>query len=450
MNKYLFQLGYREKIFFGIGEISATSSNTIIGFLYLYYLTDIVGMKPGYAGLAILMGKLWDAFTDPLVGMVSDRTESRWGRRRVYLLLGAIPLGITFFFLWAIPDSWSEIAKLIYTSISYMAHMTALTVIVVPYQTLMVEMTDDYNQRTAMSSYRMAFNILGGMIAVISAKLLTETIEPMYRGFLVMGIVFGFVISIAPLFPFSGCKEKLFRNAGSFSTTEDFKQIWKNIPFRHVLLMFLMIWSSIKLMMAMLVYFIEYYAQLQDYFIHLLIILQVIATLSIPLWLKIANIVGKRKAFIVGTGFFGLSILSLVFIPPGQIFLFFFIAILVGIGLSSAQVISHAIVPDSIDYGYWQTGKRKEGVYYGVLTFIQKIATASAIGLSGIILEIMGYIPNTVQTKQALWAIRILLGLLPVILILISIVAIYHYPITKGFYQKIRQYLQKREESNSE
>ena len=440
------KIGYREKLFFGIGELSSTSSNTIIGFLYLYYLTDVVGLRPAYAGLAILLGKLWDAFTDPMVGILSDRTKSRWGRRRIYLLLGALPLGITFFFLWAISESWSEIIKLIYTSLSYMAHMTALTIIVVPYQTLMVEMTDDYDQRTALSSFRMAFNILGGMIAVISAKLLTEIIQPTYRGFLIMGIIFGFIISIAPLFPFRGCKEKLFQDTGSLSTFEDFRQIWQNIPFRHVLIMFLMIWSSIKIMMAMLVYFVEYYARLQDYFLLLLVILQVVATLFIPFWLKISRILGKRKTYIIGTGFFGLCILSLILVPPGQILLSFIMAFLIGIGLSSAQVLSHAIVPDSIDYGYWQTGKRKEGVYYGILTFVQKIATASAIGLSGLILDLMGYIPNTIQSDRALWAIRILLGIFPGILILIGIVAIYHYPITKDFYHKIRNELKNREE----
>ncbi|MGD9552492.1 MAG: MFS transporter [Candidatus Caldatribacteriota bacterium] len=439
------KLGYREKIFFGIGEIAATSSNTIIGFLYLYYLTDVVGLSPAYAGLAILIGKLWDAITDPMIGLLSDRTKSRWGRRRVYLLFGAIPLGITFFFLWAIPASWNELTKLFYTSISYMAHMTSLTVIVVPYQTLMVEMTDDYDQRTALSSYRMSFNILGGMIAVISAKLLTEMIQPTYRGFLIMGIIIGFIISIAPLFPFWGCQEKLFRDSGAFSTREDLQQIWNNIPFRHVLIMFLMIWSSIQVMMAMLVYFVQYYAQLQNYFLHLLVILQVVATVFIPFWLKISHSLGKRKTYLIGTGFFGLCILSLILVPPKQVLLSFILAFLVGIGLSSAQVLSHAMVPDSIDYGYWQTGKRKEGVYYGVLTFVQKIATASALGLSGLILDLTGYVPNAIQTTRALWAIRILLGLFPGILILIGMVAIYHYPISKDFYQKIKEELIDRE-----
>ena len=447
-NKRVSQIAYREKLFFGIGELSATSSNTIIGFLYLYYLTDVVGLRPAYAGLAILLGKLWDAFTDPLIGTISDRTTSRWGRRRIYLLLGAIPLGLTFFFLWAIPENWGEIAKLIYTSISYMAHMTALTVIVVPYQTLMVEMTDDYDQRTALSSYRTSFNILGGLIAVIAAKLITDGIESPVRGFLVMGIVFGFIISIAPLFPFNGCKEKIYQNISSFSAKNDVKQIWKNIPFRHVLIMFLMIWSSIKLMMAMLVYYVEYYAQLQEYFLPLLIMFQVVATLFVPFWLKISQITGKRKAYIWGTGFFGLTMLSLILIPPGQVFLSFAIAFLVGIGLSAAQVLSHAIVPDSIDYGYWQSGERKEGVYYGILTFIQKIATASAIGFSGLILDWMGYVPNTVQNTSALWAIRILLGIFPGILILTGIIAIYRYPITKQFYQKIKIEIEQREQGD--
>lgn len=431
------KLKVHQKILFGAGDLAGCLSNTIIGFFYLYYLTDAVGLRPAYAGAAILIGRVWDAITDPLIGNLSDRTSSRWGRRRIFLLLGSVPLGLTFFLLWTVSKNLSQIQMFFYTTISYMLHMTALTVIMVPYQTLTAEMTTDYDERTSLTAYRMVFSILGGMVGVIMPKIIVDNFPKETIGFLTMGLVFGIVIGTAPIFPFIGGQEKGEPVKASFSFKNDIKIIWNNRPFRFVLLMFLATWTAINLLETMFMYFFKYWLKMDNQFEIIVGLIFIIAALFIPMWVKISELWEKRRAYILGIGFLCLCIISIILIQPGIKWLTYIISALIGIGISAAHVVPHSIIPDSIDYGQLQTGDQREGMYYGVLTFIQKVGTATAIGLSGALLDLMGYVPDVTQTNTVLWTIRILLGPIPGILLLIGIVCIYNYPIDRKMYEDI-------------
>jgi len=373
-----------------------------------------------------------------MIGNLSDRTKSRWGRRRVYLLFGSFPLGLTFFLLWTVSSNLGQLEIFIYTTLSYMLHMTALTIVMVPYQTLTAEMTTDYDERTSLTAYRMVFSILGGLLAVILPKVITDSYSSPMTGFLIMGMVFAIFIGTAPLFPFFGCRERGNPVTSSFSIKRDFGTIWNNKPFRFVLLMFLMTWTSIILLETMFMYFFKYWLGLDNQFEIIVGLIFIIAALFIPLWVKLSNIIEKRQAYILGMSFLGLCIISIIFIQPGMIWPTYLMASLIGIGISAAHVIPHSIIPDSIDYGQFITGEQREGVYYGFLTFLQKVGTASAIGLSGLILDWVGYVPDSVQTSQVQWAIRILLGPVPGLFLLIGILCVYFYPINRSMYREMR------------
>lgn len=431
------KLKLHQKILFGAGDLAGCLSNTIIGFFYLYYLTDVVGLRPAYAGAAILIGRFWDAVTDPMIGNISDRTNSKWGRRRIYLLFGSIPLGLTFFLLWIVSSNWSQLEMFVYSTLAYIMHMTALTSVMVPYQTLTAEMTTDYDERTSLTAYRMFFSIIGGLVAVILPKMIIDGYSSEIKGFLIMSIFFSIIIGVAPIFPFLGGKERGKPIKSSFSIKNDIGLIWKNRPFRLILLMFLMTWTSINLLETMFMYFFKYWLKMDNQFEIIVGLIFIIAALFIPVWVKLSSKLGKRKAYMLGIGFLGVCVIAIIFIQSGMIITTYIMAILIGIGISAAHVIPHSIIPDSIDYGQLQTGEQRQGMYYGILTFIQKIGTASAIGLSGLILDYMGYVPDTVQTKQVLWTIRFLLGPIPGILLLIGIICIYFYPIDRQEFQEM-------------
>lgn len=431
-------LKLRQKLLFGMGDIAGTFSYTIIGFFYLYFLTDIIGLRPAYAGAAILVGKLWDAVTDPMIGSISDRTDSRWGRRRIFLLFGTLPLGLTFLALWVIPNTLSQGQLFTYATITYMLHMTAITAVMVPYQTLISEISIDYDERTSLVGYRMLFSIFGGLVAVILPKIIMDLYHIEATGFIIMGVIFGICIGIAPIFPFLGCKERKYSNSRTTSYLKDLVLIWRNKPFRYVLMMFLVTWTAINLLQTMFMYFFKYWLGMEDKFEIIVGMIFIVATILIPFWVKASSKIGKKKSYILGMGLLGIFIILVIFVPQGALGLTLIMSFFIGIGVSAAHVIPHSIIPDSIDFGQLQTGERKEGIYYGVLTFVQKLGTAIAIGFSGLILDKVGYVPDVVQSPEVLLSIRILQGPVPGILLLIGILCIYFYPIDKKAYNEMQ------------
>jgi glycoside/pentoside/hexuronide:cation symporter, GPH family len=435
-----------QKILFGAGDLAGCFSNTIIGFFYLFYLTDVVGLRPAYAGAAILIGRIWDAVTDPVMGMISDRTHSRWGRRRVFLLLGSLPLGLSFFLLWTIPTGFTQFQMFIFSAVTYMLHMTALTAVVVPYQTLTVEMTSDYDERTSLTAYRMIFSILGGLVGVVLPKMIVDGFSVQTTGYFAMAIVFGLCIASAPLFPFAGCRENGTPTCTPFSPLKDFKKVWDNKPFRFILFMFLSTWTAINMLETMFMYFFKYWLKMDNQFDLIMGLIFIVAALFLPFWVKVSAKAGKKIAYMLGVGFLGFCIFGVIFISPANAMPVYIISFLIGIGISAAHVMPHSIIPDSIDFGRVQTGEQTEGMYYGFLTFLQKIGTASAIGLSGIILDLAGYVPGVSQPENVLWTIRILFGPVPGILLLIGILCIYYYPIDRKMYGAMRKQIELRKD----
>lgn len=435
-----------QKILFGAGDLAGCFSNTIIGFFYLFYLTDVVELRPAYAGAAILIGRIWDAVTDPIMGMISDRTNSRWGRRRVFLLLGSLPLGLSFFLLWTIPTSFTQFQMFLFATVTYMLHMTALTAVVVPYQTLTVEMTSDYDERTSLTAYRMIFSILGGLVGVVLPKMIVDGYSAQTTGYFVMAIVFGLCIASAPLFPFAGCRENGTPASSPFSPLKDFMRVWDNKPFRFILFMFLSTWTAINMLETMFMYFFKYWLKMDKQFDLIMGLIFIVAALFLPVWVKISAKAGKKSAYIAGVGFLGLCIFGVIFISPAKAMPVYVMSFLIGIGISAAHVMPHSIIPDSIDFGRVQTGEQTEGMYYGFLTFLQKIGTASAIGLSGIVLDIVGYVPGAAQSENVLWTIRILFGPVPGLMLLIGILCIYYYPIDRRMYGAMRKQIELRKD----
>lgn len=445
------------KLFYGLGDMSGTLGTTIVGLFYLKFLTDVVLLRPILAGAALLVGKLWDAVTDPYMGHLSDRIKTRWGRRRVFFLIVFIPLGASFALLWAAPsaEQVGQFWLFLYAMLSFMLFMTAWTVFSVPYQALTAEMTSDYDERTSLSSYRMAVSILGSLIAVLVPFMIFDATDPNQTGHLIMGIAFGVLICLGPLFPFFGCREKEVSRKETIPFFKGIGLVWKNKDFRYVLIMFLCTWTAINLLQFIFLYFLQYWLKLDPYgnlnMLGMQVstgdaifgILFIVAAVMLPLWVWISSKIGKSKAYIYGVGFFGLMLTVLIFFHasmPGLIRNVFIMCVLAGIGLSAAHVMPFSIIPDCIEYDELQTGHRREGVYYGFTTFIQKCATALALGLAGLLLDVSGYVPNAAeQTQEALTSIRVLFGPIPFALILVGCYCMFRYKIDRNTFDKIKQ-----------
>lgn len=157
------KLTFSTKFFYGIGELSGSLPSNILIFFFLFFLTNVAGLSPGLAGLMMLVGKVWDAINDPVIGWLSDHTCSRWGRRYPWMLFGSVPLGITSILLWVVPPTTNQLLLFTYYGVVSFLFYIAFTAVLLPYGTLSAELTQGYDERTSLISFRSAFSI-GGSI----------------------------------------------------------------------------------------------------------------------------------------------------------------------------------------------------------------------------------------------------------------------------------------------
>ena len=443
-------LTWGTKAAYAIGDLgNSVGPGTVIPFWYLYFLTDIAKLDPALAGLSLLIGKIWDAINDPLVGILTDRTRTRWGRRRPYLLLGAIPYGVTFALLWIVPPIRNQFLLCLYFGLMYMLFDTAFTLVSCPYMALTPELTLDHDERTSLVTYRMAVSIGGGLLA---ALLFGLVIFPMFPegdplAFLTVGITCGAVF-IPPLFvTFFGTRErKEFQVARVSNPLEGFGFVLRNRPWRYTSGISLLSWMPVDIAAALFPYFLIYWIGMDQSESNLvLFVILLSALLCLPLVLWLAKRLEKKTAFILATASWVVVQLSILSIPQGAKMLAYLVAFAAGLGVSSAHVLPNAMSPDVLEVDELMSGRRQEGIYAGFNVFIRKLSTGLVLSTIGPLLAWSGYVESGVQqTSGTLTAIRLLMALLPATLLAASICVAWAYPITRQKHAEVQAEVARR------
>ncbi len=437
----------RTKLLYGAGDLTNSLLLTIISVYFAIYLTDVVGIDPGLAALAVFMGRSMDWINDPIIGHLSDRTRSRWGRRRPFILFGLGPLAAAFVLMFWVPPFESQLTLAIYYGLVYMLFDTAATVVYMPYFALTPELTLDYDERTALNTARMLFSIVGGLIAFTVPGMIIGAAADPRAGHLTMALIFGVVGVLPLLLTFFGTRERPeFQAQAQPTLRESLAAMRGNRPFQFGLGMFLLTWTVIDLLMAVLLYFITYWLRLGDSSELIMGSVFVSAAVFLPLWAWVAGRLDKKTAYVIGMGFFAAVLIALIFVQPGApLALIFGITTLAGVGVAAAHVIPWSILPDAVEWDELRTGRRHEGAFYSLVTLAQKIASSVAIPLALTLLDATGYVPNASnQPVSALWAIRALVGVIPAVLILGGILFALNYPLDRAAHAAIRQQLAER------
>jgi GPH family glycoside/pentoside/hexuronide:cation symporter len=444
-------LPLRTKVLFSTGDLSTSIPLAIVMFFQLYFLTDVAGLPPALAGWAVGIGRIWDAVNDPLFGLISDRIRTRWGRRRVFLLFGAVPLGISFAMMWLVPP-WGPLALTAYYAIVFILFDTVFTAVHVGYNALTPEMTPDYDERSSLNGYRMVFSILGTLGAIILATVLGWYIDDTQVLYAVLGAGLGLMSIIPPLIVFRVTRERPAEEQPEPLPVRDaLVATLSNRPFRLVMGLYLLSWTTASILAAVLVYYANYYLRVPDQANYLVLVAQGAAILFIPLWVWVARRLDKRRAFILGTLSWIVVLVALFGLQPDQVTLAYVLAALAGSGIATAYVIPWSMVPDIIEYDQVSTGQRREGSYYAFASLFQKLATGMAIWALGMVLAFTGYItpelgaPLPEQPAEAVLAIRIAMTLVPIVLLVLAILCAWRYPITRERHRALRDELAARE-----
>jgi GPH family glycoside/pentoside/hexuronide:cation symporter len=431
------------KFLYGISDFGFACTDTIMQVLFAIFMTDVVGLKPVYAAAAIFIGRTWDYINDPLIGFFTDRVRSHWGRRRPFLLFGFIPFGLMFAMMWYRPPTDNQFLLAAYYAVAYFLFDTSYTFVTMPYSALTPELTQDYDERTSLTTYRMAFSIIGSLVAFTVPLMIIGAMRPENSGrVFTMGIIFGAACALPLLFTFFGTRERSEYFAQSQPTLrESFRAVWKNRPFLFAAGIFLFTWTAADIIQAFLLFFLKYRMNLEAQSDLIMGAIFITALLVLPLWNWISLKTDKRKAYIAGMIFLSVIMLTLIFISPSLgLNMVLVMAVLAGIGVSAIHVLTWAIIPDAVEVDELTTGHRHEGIFYSLVSLFKKIASSIAIPLTLLTLQWSGYVSNAaVQKPSAILAIRILIGPVPAVLLLGGIVFAAFYPLSRAGHAKTRQ-----------
>jgi GPH family glycoside/pentoside/hexuronide:cation symporter len=442
------QLSRREKIVYGAGDIGFSLTSTILGAYFAIFLTDVVGVAPGIAAIALFIGRSWDYVNDPIIGHISDRTRSRWGRRRPFLLFGALPFALAFTMLWIRPPWESSVALVVYYALAYLLFDTTATFLYMPYFALTPELTDNYDERTSLTTYRMFFSILGSLVAFTVPIMIIGALVPENAPrVLLMGGIFALISAAPMLLVFFGTHERReFMAQSQPKLIESLKAAWKNRPFVFGAVIYLLTWVSMTILETSLLYYIKYVVQRETSSDIIMASIFVTGIIALPLWEWASRRFGKRRAYIYGVAFWAAVQMVLISLTASTgLGTILFLCVLAGIGVSAAHVLPWSILPDAVEWDEYQTGERHEGMFYSLVTLTQKIASSIAIPLVLLVLQITGYQPNAPQqASSALWGIRIAIGPIPALLLLAGILFAMRYPLDRERFSQVVAELEER------
>ncbi|MCP4753261.1 MAG: MFS transporter [Proteobacteria bacterium] len=436
------KLTFGIKLGYGIGDIGSNFFIVTTGMFLLYFLTNVVGVEPALSGLAILIPKLWDVVSDPIMGSISDGTRTRMGRRRPYLLYGSIPFGISLVLLFLAPGYESEPARAIHVGIMFAVACTAFTVVNVPYSSMVAEMSDDYNERMSITSYRMVFASIGAMAAGGLAMPLVKIGGDGADGFRFMSMVFGVVMVVSCLVCFRGTRNALFVSSREKTQPlrEQLKIAFRNLPFIMLATSYFFQALAVGILMAGMIYFVKHVMKLPETAMGSIFpVFLGTAVVFIPVWVRIGTKLGKIKAYTIGLGFLTLMLLTTFFTRSDQIAVFYVQIFLIGIGFSSFQLFPFSMLPDTIEYDEMQSGMRREGVFSGSWAAGQKIAYSVGPSIVGFALSLSGFVAGGVQPESVDTGIRVVFCLFPGLMMLISFIPFRKYDLTEEKFEEIKR-----------
>ncbi|MFA5006908.1 MAG: MFS transporter [Candidatus Izemoplasmatales bacterium] len=444
----------KTKIFYALGDFPFSFSSTLIGFFLMIYLTNTIGISAFWAGAIIFAGIVWDAVTDPIAGYLNDNARSPHGRRRKFILAYLAPMAVTFAMLFSVPAlvrSGSEAVKVAVTLAVYLVYTTFITLVATPFNAIVNDLSDDYDERTSMMTFRMIGSVLGTLLSIAIPEVLglSNASQDNTAGYVAMGVAFGFLMLV---FGFSSVLNLRERNKGAdrsrvpFAFHKYFVASWKNPPFRQACLMFALSIACMNFIQGNLVYFLNYKMLLPSLFLPVAGGVMVLAVLFMPVWTAVSKKTSKRTAYILSIAVLCVALALMAFAPAfdyeaagvvahvaadadlvpayqGSVIRYiadinadygtvlsvlwrtmpwiYPVVVLLSLGFAGLQMVPFSIVPDAINFATG-TGEREEGAYYGVVTFVQKLGWAVGMLLTGAVLNAAGYLePAKAFTAEA-------------------------------------------------
>lgn len=433
------KLTFGYKLRFALAELGFNVLRAAMDFFLLFYYTDVAGINPAIASSALLVGKLtWDAINDPLTGYFSDRTKSRFGRRRIFMLIAAVPIALASWIQFSLPQGMSGLAAFFAVLLTFWLKDTFVTLAIVPYASLIAEVTHDYQERSSLALYKSLNSVVGYIVGAGSVLVFVGIFKSMGLGlsgsWSATGAVFGIIAMITLLVSTFSIKESAEQQeeANPIPAWEGLKLCFKNKPFMTLMSVFLLGSFAFTAQAALFPYLIQYQLGMQSQLTNIMVLSLVTTGLFSPVAKLLADKINKGPAYALGLSLTTVTfVMAFLFLPHQPTPWVYVVATVLGISFSAQWVLPYAMMPDVIEYDELLTGKRREGIYYGISNFLTKFSNAMGVAIPGWALSWYGYVPNAVQSESTLFGIRFFYAIVPAAAMLICVPLLLRYPITR-------------------
>lgn len=442
------KLTLKTRLGYGIGDIAICLYWSGVGLYLLYFYTDVVGISPSLAGLIYGIGMFWDAITDPFMGYVAERTRTKWGVYRPYLLFGNIPLALSFILLFWVPP-FEGTFLFLFLLFANLLHRTCFTLVSVPFSSLTPRITSDSQERTNLTGFRMMGAQTGTNLMALLAFPIIFWVggEDESTGFIVLAAIAGLTALCIHAITFVTVKEPsndqgIERVGGSL--LEAAKAIGKNGPFWLVFSATLIVGITTIFFGNNLIYYTKYALDLHEHQGTILFTSGIVAFLSIPIWWLVSNKIGKKLTWLISSAITLIALMSFYIYQIDTLNELLFLVAFIGFGSGAGGILFWSMLPDTIEYGEVHTGVRSESSLYGFMTFAQKGSIAFAIIILGIVLDFIGFKANEIQTAATIENMKSIMTLIPALGVGISLIIIYFYPIDANLHKELLKKLQGR------
>ncbi|WP_417464022.1 MFS transporter [Kordiimonas sp.] len=431
---------------YGSGDFALNLFWQGTGFYLFYFFTNVSGLSGTTVGTIFLIASLWDAVSDPMMGYIADRTKSRWGPYRPYLLFGCVPLSASFALMFTPVSFESEASLTLYAIFVLMLFRTAYTVVSIPYSALGARVTRNFDGRTRLAGIRMYFGFLGGVCVSFTAKTLQETYGDAVA-FSSMAMIAGVIAVVVLLVCFKTSHEStnpINTQETPTSARKSIRAIMRNRPFFLVVGGISLVTVATSTVGQTMLYYFESHIGDRSSGNTAIIIMSAAPLITIPLWSALTLRIGKKNAWILGSLIGAVGLGMLYFAAMNALYFTYLGTVVTVVGLSAYAVIFWSVLPDTIEYGHYLSGIKSESFLIGIASSFQKVSIGVSAFVIGILLDQTGYSANLPASQETADGIRDIFTLIPIGALLASAALMVFYPITAKSHADLVSKLQDR------
>ena len=409
------KLTLKEKVGYSLGDTASHFVWDMVGFWLLFFYTDVYGISAAAAGTIMLIARFWDMAVDPIIGVISDRTDTKWGKFRPYILFGAIPYAVLAILTFSTPNL-GETGKIVYAAATYVLLMTAYAAINLPYSALGAVMTDDTYERAGLNTYRFIAGFTGQFVVTGLALTLAEFFGDgdKARGFQYTVLLFAGLSLVFFFITFKTTKERVQPpKAQKNSLKEDIKNLFHNKAWIILALVGIISFIMFAMQNAAIAYYFKYYLGRENNVQLFNVIGTIALIIALPLSKPLAKRFGNKNVFIGSSLVSGLFFILIYLAWATDLTIIYVFNIIAKMAYAPAVPLLWTMIADSADYGEWTTGRRATGLYFSAAVFAQKAGWGIGAAIAGWILAASSFVPNVEQSETAITGIKLLVSVIP-------------------------------------